>query len=78
MKIRKVVAGLAAVVCCAAVVTALAGAGPEAVNPSINKGDRLEAVASAIKAEIPECAPAPWPYGCQWRAPSPRRLTRSQ
>jgi hypothetical protein len=69
MAITKKVAGLAALAVGAAVVTALAGVGPEGKA----KTDRADVVATSV----PACAPEPWPYGCQWREPAaPRHMTR--
>jgi hypothetical protein len=71
MAITKKVAGLAALAVGAAVVTALAGVGPE--GKATAKTDRADVVATSV----PACAPEPWPYGCQWREPvAPRHMTR--
>jgi hypothetical protein len=84
MSISKLAAGLLALALGAAVVTALAGATPEAVadlTPAAVKGDLTLAPA---KAERPASGPVgsacpkePWPYGCQWRERPARRVLRS-
>jgi hypothetical protein len=71
MSVMKFLAGLTAIAVGAAVVTALAGVEPEDKAPAA-KADRPDAPAS-----IPACAPEPWPYGCQWRAPTNRRVSRT-
>jgi hypothetical protein len=78
MSFTKLLAGLTALALGAAVVTALAGVGPE------EKAGPTPAVATADRpggsVSIPACSPEPWPYGCQWRvAPAKRnaRTTRS-
>ena len=75
----------------AAVVTALAGATPEenADRPAaVAKADQPAAKAGrpAVKIDQPAanaartltfaCPKEPWPYGCQWREPPTRRVTR--
>jgi len=72
MSITKILAGLTALVAGAAVVTALAGVGPEdkATAPAA-KAERVD-----VATSIPACAPEPWPYGCQWREVPARRPTR--
>jgi len=72
MAITKFLAGLTVLVVSAAVVTALAGVGPDG-KATAAKTDRVGGAASAFA-----CAPEPWPYGCQWREPAtPRRWSRS-
>jgi hypothetical protein len=73
MSFTKLLAGAAALALGAAVVTALAGVGPEeksGLSPAVAKPDQIE------RASIPACLQEPWPYGCQWRAPA-RRTTRT-
>jgi hypothetical protein len=69
MSVYRISAVVAGLICCAAVVTALAGVGPGAPAVPV-KGDRLDATG------IPACSPEPWPYGCQWRTPVSRRTAR--
>jgi hypothetical protein len=72
MPIAKILAGLTALTVGAAVVTALAGVGPEdKAAATTAKTDRID-----VATSIPACAPEPWPYGCQWRAAPSRRPTR--
>jgi hypothetical protein len=74
MSVAKFIAGLTALALGAAVVTALAGVGPEdKAGPTAAKADRVVEVA----ASIPACSPEPWPYGCQWREPATRRTSRT-
>jgi hypothetical protein len=76
MSITKILAGLTALVVGAAVVTALAGVGPEDKAPAA-KAERVDVATSIpVAASIPACAQEPWPYGCQWRESPSRRPTR--
>jgi hypothetical protein len=80
MSVSRILAGTVALALGAAVVTGLAGATPE------EKADR--SVAAAKADERPEtgsnaarsqgfaCPKEPWPYGCKWREPPTRRVTR--
>jgi len=85
MSVSRIMAGVVALALGAAVVTALAGATPE------EKAERPAAVAKADQPAIrvePEaganparalsfaCPKEPWPYGCKWREPPARRVTR--
>jgi hypothetical protein len=78
MSITKFLAGLTALAVGAAVVTALAGVGPEdKATATTAKTDRIDVATSIpVAASIPACAPEPWPYGCQWRETPGRRPTR--
>jgi hypothetical protein len=75
----------------AAVVTALAGATPEenADRPAaVAKADQPATKVAPLAAKIDQpaanaarplifaCPKEPWPYGCQWREPPTRRVTR--
>jgi hypothetical protein len=71
MSVNKLLAGLTAIAVGAAVVTALAGVGPEDSTPA-PKADRVD-----VATSIPACSPEPWPFGCQWRAPPARRVSRN-
>jgi hypothetical protein len=72
MSVYKLAAGLAALLCCAAVVTAMANVRSAPVKAAAVKGDRLD-----IRSGVPQCSPEPWPFGCQWRDTPTRRLTRN-
>jgi hypothetical protein len=81
MPIAKILAGLTALTVGAAVVTALAGVGPEdKAAPTTAKPDRVDVATGIpvipVATSIPACAPEPWPYGCQWRETPSRRPTR--
>jgi hypothetical protein len=68
----KLVTGLVGLALAAVVVTFLIGAGTEVkaqLAPVIYQKDRTDVVSSG-------CAPEPWPYGCQWRAPVKRVFIR--
>ena len=66
MSISKRAVILAVVGLGAAVVTALAAAGPE---PKRDRG-----IPSAASTVLPEhiCPQEPWPFGCQWHEPTSR------
>ena len=81
MAITKLLAGLTALAVGAAVVTALAGVGPEdKATATTDKTDRIDVATSIpvipVATSIPACAPEPWPYGCQWREAPSRRSPR--
>jgi hypothetical protein len=91
MSVSRILAGVVALALGAAVVTALAGATPEekADRPAaLAKADQPETKAIETKAERPDpganaarsqsfaCPKEPWPYGCKWREPPTRRVTR--
>jgi hypothetical protein len=92
MSVSRIMAGVVALALGAAVVTALAGATPEekAERPAaVAKADQPASRASrpAIKVEPDAganparalsfaCPKEPWPYGCKWREPPARRVTR--
>ncbi len=90
MSVSRIIAGVVVLALSAAVVTALAGATPEekADRPAAAaKADQPETKASRLE-ERPEtgsnaarshsfaCPKEPWPYGCKWREPPTRRVTR--
>jgi hypothetical protein len=75
MSFAKLLAGATALALGAAVVTALAGVGPDekaGLTPVVAKPSQIES-----STAIPACLQEPWPYGCQWRASPARRTTRT-
>jgi len=74
MSVHKIAIALAGVLVCVAMVTALANVGSDSAKPVAVKGDRLD----NKRVELSQCAPEPWPFGCQWRATPKRQLTRGQ
>jgi outer membrane murein-binding lipoprotein Lpp len=92
MSVSRIVAGAVALALgAAAVVTALAGATPEenADRPAaVAKADQPATKVAPLAAKIDQpaanaarpltfaCPKEPWPYGCQWREPPTRRVTR--
>ena len=74
MSVYKLAAGLAGVLCCAAMVTALAGVGSEPVRQATLKGDRLDI--RETRAGAAQCPTEPWPFGCQWRETSSKPSSR--
>ena len=81
MSVYKLGAAVAATVLCVAVVTALAGAGPEgptAASPEV-KAQPVAAKGAPVDVRPVEaaCPQEPWPFGCQWREPT-RRVSNSR
>jgi len=91
MSVSRIIAGAVALALGAAAVTALAGATPEenADRPAaVAKTDQPAAKVAPLAAKIDQpaanaarpltfaCPKEPWPYGCQWREPPTRRVTR--
>jgi len=81
MSVYKLGAAVAATVLCAAVVTALAGAGPEgpaAASPEV-KAQPIAAKGAPVDVRpvAAACPQEPWPFGCQWREPT-RRVSNSR
>ena len=76
MSVYKLAAGLAGVLCFAAVVTALAGVGSEPVRSVALKGDRLDI--RETRAGVPQCPAEPWPFGCQWRETAAKPSSRTR
>jgi hypothetical protein len=77
MSVYKLGAAVAAIALGAAVVTALAGAGPDGdadASPQV----RIQPVAAKdvqpidLRAVDAGCPQEPWPFGCQWREPTRR------
>jgi hypothetical protein len=88
MSVYKLGAAVAAIALCAAVVTALAGAGPEgpAVATPEVKAQPIAAKVTPVAAKgtpvdvrpvEAACPQEPWPFGCQWREPT-RRVSNSR
>ncbi len=90
MSVSKLAAGLIALALGAAVVTAVAGVGPEVkavtgVGPEVKAEFTPPAAKADRSATRPvntpplgsACPREPWPYGCQWREPPARRVLRS-
>ena len=91
MSVSRIIAGAVALALGAAVVTALAGATPDenADRPAaVAKTDQPAAKVAPLAAKIDQpaanaarpltfaCPKEPLPYGCQWREPPTRRVTR--
>jgi hypothetical protein len=81
MSVYKLGAAVAAIVLCAAVMTALAGSGPEgptAASPEV-KAQPVVAKGAPVDVRPVEaaCPQEPWPFGCQWREPT-RRVSNSR
>ena len=91
MSVSRIIVGAVALALGAAVVTALAGATPDenADRPAaVAKADQPATKVAPLAAKIDQpaanvarpltfaCPKEPWPYGCQWREPPPRRVTR--
>jgi hypothetical protein len=73
MSLYRFLAGLVGLALATAVLTVLIGVGTEVraeLAPVVYK--RPEALPSGAWA----CAQDPWPYGCQWRSPTMRRVIR--
>jgi hypothetical protein len=65
MSMYRLVAGLVGLALVAAVVAVGVGVGTEV---------KAESAPTAIENNSWACAPEPWPYGCQWRTPAPKRV----
>jgi hypothetical protein len=65
MSMYRLVAGLVGLALVAAVVAVGVGVGSEV---------KAESAPTAVEDSGWGCAPEPWPYGCQWRTPGPRRV----
>jgi hypothetical protein len=81
MSVYKLGAAVAAIALGAAVVTALAGAGPDEVagtTPEVNvqpigaKGGPIDVRPVDLRPAEAACPQEPWPFGCQWREPTRR------
>jgi hypothetical protein len=65
MSVCRLVAGLVGLALVAVVVTAVVGVGTAV---------RAEVAPAAAEDNGWACAQEPWPYGCQWRSPAPKRV----
>ena len=80
LSVSKLAAGLMALALGAAVVTAVAGVGPEVkaeLTPAAAKADRSATRPVNTPPLTSACPREPWPYGCQWREPPACRVLRS-
>jgi hypothetical protein len=69
----RIIAGLLGLACVVAAAMALVGIGTEVraeLAPVVTKNSSPE----ILSANGWACAQEPWPYGCQWRAPSVKRV----